>query len=131
VKHRSTEEPRPPRSEPEIIPPDRPDRASFRRPGGTRRFGRRVDERRVNEGRGDEGRPQPRVDLDGHQFARVYIARPRPFSIVLAVLALVAVAAALVVFLLGTFLIALPLIGTIVLVAFITAFIRGNRREMR
>jgi len=127
VKHRSTdrpeqprpeqprtEQPRPeqPRSEPEIIPPDR---------AGSRAFHRRSAAHRA----------APREAFEAHRYERVYVAPPRPFSIILAVLALVAVAAALVVFLLGTFLIALPLIGSIVLVAFITAFIRGNRREMR
>ena len=108
MTQRSTDEPEQPRSEPEIIPPGRPLR-------GWRR------ERRAEE---------LRAAFEARRLERVYVGRPRPFAILLALLGLAAVAAALVVFVLGTVLIALPLIGTIVAVALLAGLLRGSRRQL-
>ncbi|HEX3498306.1 MAG TPA: hypothetical protein VHT04_03185 [Stellaceae bacterium] len=107
MSNRPTDEPEQPRSEPEIIPP-----------GRAPRYGR-AD----NAG--------PRVAFDTRAFERVYVFRPRPLNVLLVVLTLGAVTAALVVFLLGAVLVALPVVGTIVAIALITAFFRGNRRPVR
>jgi hypothetical protein len=108
VSERSNDEPEQPRSEPEIIPPNHKVR-----------------------GRG-AGRHGPLGDSGpGAGFERVYVFRPRPLNALFAVLALGAVAAALVVFLLGAVLIALPVVGTIVAIALVTAFLRGSGRPAR
>ena len=108
MTQRSTDEPEQPRSEPEIIPP-----------------GRAFRSRRSERG------PEPRAAFEARLYERVYLARPRPLAILLAVLGLGAVAAALVVFVLGTVLVALPLIGTIVAVALVAGLLRGHRRQLR
>jgi hypothetical protein len=118
VTERSNDQPEQPRSEPEIIPPGYDVRGQdVRDPGG--------------RGRG-AGRHGPLGDTGpGASFERVYVFRPRPLNALFAVLALGAVAAALVVFLLGAVLIALPVVGTIVAIALVTAFLRGSGRPAR
>jgi hypothetical protein len=111
VTHRSPDEPQQPRSEPEIIPPDRAGSRAFRR-------------RRAAEARGLGARDA----FDAQVYEHVIVSRPGPLAIMLAILGLGAVAAALVVFVLGTVLVALPLIGTIVSIALVAGLLRGRRR---
>jgi len=58
-------------------------------------------------------------------FRGISITRPGLFAIVMAALAIGAVATALLVFLLGTLLVALPVIGAVIVIAFVTAVVRG------
>jgi hypothetical protein len=110
VSERSTDEPRQPRSEPEVIPPDRSgDRRAEPRP-----FRRADDVRIVFGARGNR-----------------YVIRPGPFAIVMAALALSAVGVALLVFLLGAFLIALPLIGALAAAFLLGGLIRFYARRLR
>ena len=99
-----------PRAEPEIIPPDKSGRD---RHGSDRRGFRRAEMHIVF---GEPG------------FRRITIARPGLFAIVMAALAIGAVATALLVFLLGTLLVALPVIGAAIVIAFVMALIRGPAR---
>ncbi len=98
--------PKQPRAEPEIIPPDKTgrDRSGFRRAEMHIVFGE------------PDFRPG---------FQRVTFARPGLFAIVMGALALGAVAAALILLLLGTLFVALPVIGALIVIGFITAVVRG------
>jgi hypothetical protein len=111
VIHQSPDEPQRPRSEPEILPPERGESRAFRR----RRHAREA---------------AARAAFETQAYEYVHVSRPGPFAIFLAVLGLGAVAAALVVFVLGTVLVALPLIGTIVAVALLAGLLRGSRRRL-
>jgi hypothetical protein len=108
VNERSTDQPEQPRSEPEIIPPGQPTR-----PG--------------RAGRSPFG---PRTGFEASAAGRVYVFRPRPLAALIAALAIGAVALALLVVLLGAVLVALPVIGAIAAIGLLTAFLRGNRREL-
>jgi hypothetical protein len=111
VIHQSPDEPQQPRSEPEILPPDRGESSAYRRRRGARAAA-------------------ARAAFETQTFEPVYIAPPGPLAIFLAVLGMGAVVAALVVFLLGTVLVALPLIGTVVGVALVAGLLRGSRRRL-
>jgi hypothetical protein len=109
VNERSTDQPEQPRSEPEIIPPGQP---MPRRAAGRDPFG-------------------PRVAFDAQGFQRVRVFRLGPLTALIAVLALGGAALAAVVFLLGAVLVALPVVATVVAIAFLTALLRGMRRLHR
>lgn len=106
VRERPTE-PEQPRAEPEIIPPDR-----------TRPFQRAE-------------RGGSRVFVGTRGFQRLYVAKPGPFAIVVALLMLGIAAVALAVFLLGAFLLALPLAGVLALVVIVLGLARGSARRLR
>lgn len=90
-----------PRSEPEIIPPDRAGR-------GTRRS---------------------RVFLDTRGTERIYVARMGPLGVVLAMLMVGIMLAVLVTLLLGAFLIWLPLVVFFIAGAVIAGFLRAYFRR--
>jgi hypothetical protein len=106
VNDRSTDQPEQPRSEPEIIPPGQPTRRS----------------------RAERSPFGPGMGFDA-SAGRVYVFRPRPLAALIAALAIGGVALALVVFLLGAVLVALPVIGAIAAIGLLAAFLRGGRRE--
>src|SRR5260221_4809943 len=58
-------------------------------------------------------------------FRRITFARPGLFAIIMGALALGAVAAALILLLLGTLFVALPVIGALIVIGFVTAVVRG------
>lgn len=88
-----------PRSEPEIIPPDR--------------------------GRDDELRRAPRVWSDGLGYHRVYVGRIGPLGIFLIALAGSAVAILLLLFVVGAFLIWIPVVGLIVAALILSSMLRS------
>jgi hypothetical protein len=107
MDERSTDEPVRPRAEPEIIPPGQAYRRAAN--GGSRvwvSFGAR-------EGRG---------------FA---IAKPGPFALIMAGLALGAIAVSLLVLVLGAVLISLPVIGALAAAIILTQIFRGYARRLR
>ncbi len=104
--------PEQPRAEPEIIPPDKTGRDKGQRGGF-----RRADMHIVF---GDAGFPPG--------FQRITIARPGLFAIVMGALVVGAVAAAVLLLLLGTLFVALPVIGAAIVIAFVTVLIRGPAR---
>jgi hypothetical protein len=97
-------EPRSPRSEPEIIPPDRTRNDSMR------------------------GRPGPWVSMHAHGTQRVYVGRVGPLGIVLLALLIGTLAALVFIILLGAFLIWIP-VAILLFVAFIAGGIM--RRYLR
>jgi len=103
VRERPEDEAVQPRAEPEILPPDRS--PPFRR--------------------GE--RQGPRVFIRAGNFRHFHVAKPGPLAIIVALLALGAGAVALVVFLLGAFLIALPVAGALALALIILGWSRRLR----
>ena len=97
--------PEKPSVEPEILPPER----------GRKRAA------------GDEARVWVAGSTQGTQ--RIFIARPGPVSIFLAVLLLAAVAVVVLVVLLGVFLIWIPVAALIVTVLVLSALLRGPVRR--
>jgi hypothetical protein len=128
----ATYELRRPRSEPEIIPPYRApsDRAGFNRAGGP---AFRHDLFSRDPFRGSRGHPHgaPRAAGETADFEPVEVWGPAPLAMHLVLLVLGVALAAMVAFVLGVVLIALPVIGMIVAVTALAAFIRGNRRPAR
>jgi hypothetical protein len=94
-----------PRSEPEIIPPDR--------------AGRRTE----------QGRPQTRVFIDAHGTERVYIARLGPLGVILSVLTTGILATVMLVLLFATFLIWVPLVIFFIAGAMIVGLLRTYYRR--
>jgi hypothetical protein len=94
-----------PRSEPEIIPPDR--------------AGRRTA----------KGTPQTRVFIDAHDTERVYVAKLGPLGIILAVLATGILAAVMLILLFATFLIWMPLVVFFIVGAIISGLLRTYFRR--
>jgi hypothetical protein len=99
--------------EPEIIPPDRPDRGRY---GATDR------------GR-DRGESRIWVSLGQNRFDRVYIARPGPFAMILAALVLGLAGLAVVVVLLGAVLLWLPITVLVVAGLVLSSVLRGYFRR--
>jgi hypothetical protein len=96
-----------PRSEPEILPPQR------------------------GEGR-HEGRRHVWVALDeAGNMRRVYVARPGPFAFILALILVGLVAAAILLLLLGAMLIAVPLLVAAVIAAVLSGTFRQFWRWLR
>ncbi len=95
-----------PRSEPEIIPPDR---------GGKRppRGGSRVW-----------------ISIDRGDGRRTYVKQPGPFTIVLAIVGLILVVAVVVMLLLGALLIWVPIAAVIAVGAIVVAFLKGYFRRL-
>jgi hypothetical protein len=91
-----------PRSEPEIIPP-----------------GRQQDTRRE------------RIFTDARSTERIYVARIRPFGVILAMLMVVVLSAVALALLLGALLISLPLVIAFIAGAIITVLLRPFFREGR
>jgi hypothetical protein len=106
VRDRSRE-PEQPRVEPEIIPPDR-----------SRPFHHAE-------------RGEPRVFIRSRRFQHLYVAKPSPFAVIVALLALGVGAVALVVFLLGAVLLALPLAGALAIAFIVLGLARGPARRLR
>jgi len=92
-----------PRSEPEIIPPDRV--------------------------RDDEYRRAARVWSDGLGYHRVYVGRVGPLGIFLIALAASAIAILLFLFVVGAFLIWIPIVGLIVAALFFSGMLRSLFRR--
>jgi hypothetical protein len=95
--------PEQPRSEPEIIPPGR--------------------------GRSSRDESGIFVAIDDGSGGRVYVARPGPFSIILALLIVGLIAAVILVALLGFVLIWIPVVIVLVAAAFLSASIRHYWRR--
>ena len=94
-----------PRSEPEIIPPPRP---------------------------GAQARPHVWIAVDEHGGARrVYVARPGPFAILLALLVFGLILAAVVLVLLGVVLFWIPVAILVVAALLLSGAIRHNWRRLR
>ena len=91
-----------PRSEPEIIPP-----------------GRQRDTRRE------------RIFTDARSTERIYVARIRPFGVILGMLMVVVLSAVALALLLGALLISLPLVIAFIAGAIITVLLRPFFREGR
>ena len=110
TRSQMNEPPRPPpekpSTEPEILPPER--------------------RGRTPSGRGD-GRVW--VSVGARHGERIYIARPGPITIFLAALLLGALAIAVVVLLLGLFLIWIPVAALVVTILVFSALIRGSVRR--
>ena len=92
----TSDRPKEPRSEPEIIPP----------------------------GQAARGRPRMRVVFDPHNTERVYVGKSPPLSILLVVLVTGLLSAVMLVFLLGAFLMALPLVVLVVTAAIVVGILR-------
>ena len=88
-----------PRSEPEIIPPDRT--------------------------RDEELRRATRVWSDGAGYHRVYVGRVGPLGILLIALAASAIAILLFLFVVGAFLIWIPIVGLIVAALILSSLLRS------
>lgn len=93
---------RPPRSEPEIIPPGRADVHSH--------WG-------------------ARAAFDGRGSQRIYVARVGPFGFAMAALAVAMLAALVLLVLLGAFVILIPLAGVVLAVAILASLLRGPFRR--
>ena len=96
--------------EPEIIPPDRPDRGRYR-----------------EQNRGEQ---RIWVSLGRNGFNRVYIARPSPFAMILAALMLGLAGLAVVVVLLGAVLLWLPVTVLVVAGLILSGALRGYFRRL-
>jgi hypothetical protein len=104
-------EPTRPRSEPEIIPPDRasrPERKGFRRANSNLW-----------------------ASVETPDGARVYLAKPGPLGMILAAVAVGVVLGATLLALLGAFLISLPVIGAVVAALILSTLIRRYFRALR
>ncbi|MDB5407412.1 MAG: hypothetical protein JWL84_2324 [Rhodospirillales bacterium] len=104
-------EPTRPRSEPEIIPPDR-----SARPERTR--SRRAESKLW-------------ASVGSQEGARVYIAKPGPLGIILGAVAVGAVLGMTLLALVGAFLFSLPVIGAIVAALVLSTLIRRYFRALR
>ena len=96
-----------PRSEPEIIPPDRGDRQSSSSPAGVRMF------------------------FDGGSVRHIYVARLGPLGMVVLALMVGVLFALTLVLVLGVFLIWIPLVGLLVAAAIISGLLRAYFRQPR
>jgi hypothetical protein len=96
-----------PRSEPEIIPPDRGDRQSRSSAAGIRVF------------------------LDGGGIRHIYVARLGPLGMVLLALMIGILLAITLILVLGAFLIWIPLVGLLVAAAIISSLLRSHFRQPR
>jgi hypothetical protein len=98
MPYRSDDEARPPRAEPEILPPEH------------------ADPRRR--------RGEPEIWISSH---RMSFATPGPFALILGLLGLGALAAVGLVLFVGLFLFWLPIVGALALGLFLAALLRGPR----
>src|SRR5258708_15008415 len=96
-----------PRSEPEIIPPDRGDRQSRSSAAGIRVF------------------------LDGSGVRHIYVARLGPLGMVMLALIVGVLFAITLVLVLGAFLVWIPLVGLLVAAAIISGLLRAYFRQPR
>ena len=96
-----------PRAEPEIIPPDRGDRQSRSGAAGIRVF------------------------LDGGGFRHIYVARLGPLGMAVLAVMIGVLFATTLVFVLGAFLIWIPLVGLLVAAAIISSLLRAYLRQLR
>jgi hypothetical protein len=96
-----------PRSEPEVIPPDRRDRQPRSSVAGVRVF------------------------LDGGGVHHIYVTRMGPLGIVALALMVAILFAITLVLLLGAFLIWIPLVGLLVAAAIISSLLRAYFRQPR
>src|SRR5438045_2496199 len=99
MEYRRPPEPERSRAEPEIIPPSHSHRRS--------------------------GNAAPRIWVSRSGFHRVYIVKPNPLAIVLAVLVLGGVALGLLAAIVGAFLLLLPVIGVLVVSFALAGLFRG------
>ena len=93
-------DPERPRAEPEIIPPDSVHEEEMRRLARTQAFG------------------------EAHGYQRIYMARIGPFGIFLLALAGAALSILILVFLVGAFLIWIPIVGLLVAAAILSSLLR-------
>jgi hypothetical protein len=96
-----------PRSEPEIIPPDKGDRRSRSSAAGMRVF------------------------LDGGGVRHIYVARLGPLGMVVLALMIGILSAIALVLVLGVFLIWIPLVGLLVAAAIVSSLLRAYFRQSR
>jgi hypothetical protein len=90
------------RSEPEIIPPGHTDIREM------------------------EGRLRARVPTDAYSFHRVYVSRIGPFGLLPFFLSACVIGAALLIFMLGAFLILIPLAGFVLAASIFAGLLRGR-----
>jgi hypothetical protein len=96
-----------PRSEPEIIPPDRAERQTA------------------------QSAPRMRIFVDTHGTERVYMAKLRPLGFILMMLTMGILSAVILVLLLGAFLIWIPLVSLLIAGAVIFRLLRAYFRPTR
>ena len=90
-----------PRSKPQIIPPDHAERSA-------------------------RGTSRMRIFVDTHGTERVYSAKLGPFGIIMATLTIGLLVAVILIFLLGVFLIWIPVVGLLIAAAIIFGLLRAH-----
>jgi hypothetical protein len=75
------------------------------------------------------GDADPRARWDGRATHRVYVARVSPFGFVLLAFVIATLVGLVLLFLLGAFVILIPLAGLLLAVAVVASFLRGSFRR--
>jgi len=75
------------------------------------------------------GDADARVRWDGRATHRVYVARVNPFGFVLLGFVIATLVGLVLLFLVGAFVLLIPIAGLLLAVAFVTSFLRGSFRR--